>query len=131
MNKNILFDTDIVIHLLRKQETTLKTLLTLQQQNCEFYICPVVIAEIYAGAFTKEYLQIEQFFSLCHTLTIDSEIGKIAGLYANQYRKAYNKISLEDYLIAACAKKYQLCVWTNNTKHYPMSDIELFNELEE
>jgi predicted nucleic acid-binding protein len=132
MNKNILFDTDIVIHLLRKQETTLKTLLTLQQQNFEFYICPIVIAEIYAGAFTKEYPQIEQFFSLCHTLTMDSEIGKIAGLYANQYRKAYNKISsLEDYLIAACAKKYQLCIWTNNTKHYPMPDIELFNELEE
>lgn len=128
MNKNILFDTDIVIELLRNNNTTVQTLLTLQQQSYEFYICPIVIAEIYAGAFPKEFSLIEQFFSFCHTLTIDNEIGKIAGLYANQYRKAYNKISLEDYLIAACAKKYQLCLWTNNTKHYPMQDIQLFDE---
>jgi predicted nucleic acid-binding protein len=126
MNKNVLLDTDVIIELLRKQETTIKTLLELQQQNYEFYVCPIVVAEIYAGAFVKEYPLIEQFFSFCHTLSIDNEIGKIAGLYANQYRKAFNKISLEDYLIAACAKKYQLCVWTNNTKHYPMSDIKLF-----
>jgi predicted nucleic acid-binding protein len=128
MTKNILLDIDVVIHLLRKQEATVKTLLAFQQQNCEFYICPVVVAEIYAGAFAKEYSDIEQFFSFCHTLTIDSEIGKIAGLYANQFRKAYNKISLEDYLIAACAKKYQLCLWTNNAKHYPMQDIQLVKE---
>ncbi len=128
MSKNILLDTDIVIHLLRKQEITVRNLLTLRQQGCEFYICPIVAAEIYAGAFAKEYSQIEQFFSYCHVLTIDNEIGKIAGLYVNQYRKAYNKISLEDYLIAACAKKYQLCLWTNNLKHYPMQDIQFINQ---
>jgi len=128
MIKNILLDTDVVIHLLRKQAAMVKTLLVLQQQHCGFYICPIVVAEIYAGAFVKEYADIEQFFSYCHTLTIDSEIGKIAGLYANQFRKAYNKISLEDYLIAACAKKYQLCLWTNNAKHYPMQDIQLVKE---
>lgn len=127
MSKSILFDTDVVIELLRKQDTTVQMLLSLQQQNCEFYLCPVVVAEIYAGAFSKEFSIIEQFFSFCHTLTIDDEIGKIAGLYANQYRKAYSKISLEDYLIAACAKKYQLCLWTNNVKYYPMQDIQLFN----
>lgn len=108
MNKNILLDTDIVIDLLRKHETTVNILLTLQQQNYAFYTCPIIIAEVYAGAFAKEYPLVEQFFSFFHTLALDSEIGKIAGLYANQYRKAYNKISLEDYLIAACVKKYQL-----------------------
>lgn len=123
MSKNILLDTDIVINLLRKQEIAVNHLLTLKGQGYQFYICPIVTAEIYAGAFFKEHSQIEQFFSYCHTLTIDNEVGKIAGLYANQYRKAYNKISLEDYLIAACAKKYQLYLWTNNVKHYPMQDI--------
>lgn len=45
MSKNILLDTDIVIHLLRKQEITVKYLLALKQQGCEFYICPVVTAQ--------------------------------------------------------------------------------------
>ncbi|NOQ34678.1 MAG: PIN domain-containing protein [Methylococcaceae bacterium] len=130
MVKAILLDTDIVINVLRKKAETIDTLLNLKQQKYRIYVCPVVIAEIYAGAFAKEYEQIATFFSYCQCLTIDESIGKIAGLYANQYRKAYNKISLEDYLIAACAKKYQLSLWTNNKKHYPMQDIQLFETYE-
>ena len=42
-----------------------------------------------------------------------------------QYRKAYNKISLEDYLIASCATINSLYLWTNNKKHYPMNEIHL------
>ena len=128
MIKSILLDTDIVINILRKKEITIQTLLNLKQQQYQLYVCPIIIAEIYAGAFTKEYQQIEQFFSYCNCVEINQEIGKIAGLYANQYRGAFNKISLEDYLIAACAKKYQLLLWTNNKKHYPMQDIQLFVE---
>jgi predicted nucleic acid-binding protein len=57
------------------------------------------------------------------------EICKFTGIqvgnYANVYKKAYNKISLEDYLIAANAKVNSMKLWTNNKKHYPMEDIEL------
>lgn len=128
MIKSVLLDTDVVIHLLRKQENSVKTLLALKQRDASFYVCPIVVAEIYVGAFAKEYTQIETFLSFCISLSIDDEVGKIAGLYANQYRKSHHKISLEDYLIAACANKYRLCLWTNNRKHYPMTDIQLFEE---
>jgi len=56
---------------------------------------------------------------------INAEIGFIAGKYANKYSKAFNKISLEDYLIAATVKFYNLYLWTYNKKHYPMKDITL------
>jgi predicted nucleic acid-binding protein len=128
MNKSVILDTDIVIELLRKQNETVQILLELQDKGCEFYLCPVVVAEVYAGAFSREYLVIERFFSHCRQLTINDETGKIAGLYASQYRKAFHKISLEDYLIAACARQYQLCLWTRNKKHYPMQDIQLVEE---
>lgn len=124
----VLLDTDVVIHLLRKQESSVKTLLVLKQKGVSIYVCPIVVAEIYAGAFAKEFTQIETFLSFCGSLAIDDEVGKIAGLYANQYRKSHHKISLEDYLIAACANKYRLSLWTNNKKHYPMQDIQLFEE---
>lgn len=35
---------------------------------------------------------------------------------------------MEDFLIAACAKKFQLYLWTYNAKHYPMQDIQLIKE---
>lgn len=108
----VLLDTDVVIHLLRKQPNEIKTLLVLRQVGALVYVCPIVVAEFYAGAFAKEYLQIETFLSFCVSLAIDDEVGKIAGLYANQYRKSHHKNSLEDYLIAACAHKYRVSLWT-------------------
>ncbi len=128
MDNPVLLDTDVVTHLLRKREDCVNTLLKLKRHGALLYVCPIVVAEIYAGAFTAEYRQIERFLSFCHSLAIDDEVGKIAGLYANQYRKSHHKISLEDYLIAACANRYRLQLWTNNKKHYPMQDIQLFEE---
>jgi len=68
---------------------------------------------------------IEHFFHKLNHLDITEEMGVEAGNYANQFKKAYHKISLEDYLIAACAKSSGYLLWTNNVKHYPMKDIML------
>jgi len=62
-------------------------------------------------------------FSYFKTLEINEQIGIISGQYANQFRKAFQGISLEDYLIAGTAKYYGLILWTYNRKHYPMKDI--------
>jgi len=64
-------------------------------------------------------------FSFFEIINIDAQIGFIAGKYANKYSKAFNKISLEDYLIAATVRVYNLVLWTYNKKHYPMKDITL------
>ena len=122
MNK-IFLDTDVVINLLKKKSETLEKLNFFS--DAQFFISPIVVAEIYAGARQKELAEIEEFFLYLTILDITDSIGKIAGNYANFYKKAYNKISLEDYLIAATVKEYKLKLWTYNKKHYPMQDIEL------
>ena len=118
---NILLDTDVVINILKKKEETLAIIDSFGE--CEFYISPIVIAEIYAGARPKETAQIEQLFSYFKIVDINSEIGHITGKYANEFRKAFNGISLEDFMIAAAAKHYHLALWTYNKKHYPMRDL--------
>jgi len=47
----------------------------------------------------------------------------LTGKYANEFRKAFNGISLEDFMIAGTAKHYNLALWTYNKKHYPMRDL--------
>lgn len=123
--QQILFDTDVVIHLLRQSGETMQQFQALRQQSSIFFVSPVVIAEIYAGAFKKEFEAIEVFFSLCQFAPISAEIAKQAGLYAMQYKKAFHKISLEDYLLAATAKVNGYTLWTCNIKHVPMNDIKL------
>ncbi len=124
--KQVLLDTDIVIHLLKKQPEIVARFLELLEAKTEFLVSPVVVAEVYAGAFASEHGKIEAFFNLCVRISTDCDIGRTAGLYASHHRKAFQGISLEDYLLAATASAHRCPLWTGNRKHYPMSDIELF-----
>jgi predicted nucleic acid-binding protein len=122
----IVLDTDIVIWLLRNNQLYTHTFIEAQRKGDLFLLSPIVSAEIYAGAFQKEYKTIEQLFSFFEPLVLDNNTGKMAGEYANTYRKSHHTISLEGYLLAATAKKEKAMLWTGNRKHYPMSDIEFY-----
>ncbi len=126
MMRKVLLDTDVTIWLLKKQENYVQSFIDAHKQGYEFLLSPIVSAEIYTGAFKHEYRTIEQFFSLLTPLTLDIETGQLAGEYANKYSKAYNRISLEDYLLAATAMQEKAWIWTDNQKHYPMQDIGFF-----
>lgn len=117
----VLLDSDVVINILKQKSETLEKLNALGE--CDLYICPIVIAEVYAGARPKETEQIEELFSYFKSLEINDEIAVLTGKYASEFRKAFQGISLEDYMIAATAKHYGLQLWTYNLKHYPMRDL--------
>ena len=127
MPDRLLLDTDIVIHLLKKQSQTVACFLDLLEAKTVFLLSPIVVAEIYAGAFQREHKEIETLFSLCKRINIDAATGQQAGHYAHRYRKSHQGISLEDFLLAASARQSRSPLWTNNRKHYPMDDIVLFN----
>lgn len=124
--ERLVLDTNIVIDLLRKKSATVEQFLALLANQTRFLICPIIVAEIYVGAFTSEYKDIEALFDLCLRVDLNHDIGRMAGLYANQYGKAFQDIALEDYLLAATARFHRCPLWTHNRKHYPMDDIELF-----
>ena len=124
--EHIVLDTDIVIHVLKKQATILKRFINLYESGVTFLISPIVVAEIYAGAFVEEHRQVEAFFGLCQKLQLDHGTARMAGIYANRFCKAWQGISMEDFLLAATAKMNHCPLWTGNLKHYPMDDIELF-----
>lgn len=99
--------------------------IAMHEHGVQFYLSPIVVAEIFAGALKKEYADIEAFFSLCTVLTLDNKTAKQAGLLANGYRKAHSGISLEGYILAATALQLNCPLWTQNIKHYPMTELSL------
>jgi len=127
MPDRLVLDTDIVIHLLKKQPQTVARFIELLEAQTVFLLSPVVVAEIYAGAFQREHKEIDTLFNICKRIDIDRTTGQQAGHYAHRYRKAHQGISLEDYLLAASAKQNRCPLWTGNRKHYPMDDIALFD----
>lgn len=124
--ERLVLDTNIVIDLLKKMPAVVDRFLVLLEAQTQFLICPIVVAEVYAGAFKREHKDVEALFDLCQRVDMDTDTGRVAGLYANQYAKSYSGVSLEDYLLAATARAHRCPLWTHNRKHYPMDDIELF-----
>lgn len=124
--EKLLLDTDVLIELLKKSPKFVETFLELRGSNITILLSPVVVAEIYAGAFKREHKDIEAFFDLCEFIELNNDCGRIAGMYANEFGKAFQGISLEDYFLAASARLLGCPLWTLNRKHFPMKDIELF-----
>lgn len=124
--ERLVLDTNIVIDLLKKMPAVVERFLDLVEGKTQFLICPIVVAEVYAGACQREYKDVEALFNLCLRIEMDSDTGRLAGIYANQYAKAYQGIALEDYVLAATARVHRCPLWTHNRKHYPMNDIALF-----
>ena len=123
--ERVVLDTNIVIDLLKNVPAVVDRFLALKEAQTQFLICPIVVAEVYAGAYLREHKDVEALFDLCQRIDMDAGIGRIAGLYANQYGKAFSGIGLEDYVLAATAKAHRCPLWTHNRKHYPMDDLEL------
>lgn len=124
--QKMVLDTDVVIDLLKKKPEMVAQFLELVESKTTFLLSPVVVAEIYAGAFEREYKAIEGFFKLCQQVDLDGETGRTAGIYAKRFSKTFQGISLEDFLLAATARAHRCPLWTHNRKHYPMDDVVLF-----
>jgi predicted nucleic acid-binding protein len=54
VHKSVVLDTDIVIHLLRQPVETVNQFTRFHQAGTLFWLSPIVIGEIYVGAFAEE-----------------------------------------------------------------------------
>ena len=125
----IIFDTDIIIWILRGKETIVTDAKRLSEETSgKIYITPVQVAEVYSGMKDKEERKTRELIESFYFLDINKRIGELAGIYLNKYRKSH-QIELADAIIGASAKNYNFKLFTLNTKHYPMlsKDDLLFN----
>lgn len=117
-DRGILLDSDIIIWLLR-DNVKVKGHLKELYQNTILYTTPITVAEIWAGARKNETDIINELFKSIEVLSINKEIGRIAGEWMHKYQKSHS-VELADSLIGACTLFYELKLWTMNIKHYPM-----------
>ena len=116
----IIFDTDIIIWILRGKETIVADAKRLSEETSgKIYITPIQVAEVYSGMKDKEERKTRELIESFYFLDINKRIGELAGIYINKYRKSH-KIELADAIIGATARNYNFKLFTLNTKHYPM-----------
>jgi predicted nucleic acid-binding protein len=119
-----LFDTNILIdHLKGKAEAT-----DLLQDSIRAGILPacsvITRIELLSGMRPEEEKSLERFLAAFEIIDVTDSIARSAGMYLNRYRKSHG-INMADAIIAASARHTDARLYTLNTKHYPMNDIEV------
>ena len=120
---NALLDTDILIDHLRGVSEAKDLLMELAATGTPA-ISVITVAEIEAGTRDPEREQVENLLSSLPGLPIDVAIARKAGHYRTQYAKTHG-VLLPDALIAATAAMHGCKLYTLNSKHYPMDDINV------
>ena len=112
----VLVDTCILIDCLRRNRNALEFLVRLPDKPL---LSVVSVTEIYAGFRVGEELLIAELLNSFAILTVEIEIGELAGRYLHRYRPSHG-IDVPDALIAATAREHGLTLAPLNTKHFPM-----------
>jgi len=118
--KNIVLDTDILIHFLRGREEARDFLSSLLDE-ATLYCSVITVAEIFAGMREHERKKTEELLDSFNLIEITKEIAEKAGRYKNRIKS--QTLELDDCLIAASAHSIGAILATGNIKHYPMTDI--------
>jgi len=84
------------------------------------------ITEIYAGMRPHEEKPTRAFMRSLLFFAITKEIAAAAGLLKAQYAKRGKAISFQDASIAAVCIAYGCTLVTENTKDFPMPELQLY-----
>jgi predicted nucleic acid-binding protein len=119
----LLLDTSVILDHLNDRNDRSELLGKLLDAGHSLACCSINITEVYAGlrpgeeAHTKEFLGALEFFP------ITPAIAERAGLLRRDWKQKGHTLSVTDVTIAAVALGYNLPLLTDNTRHFPMPEI--------
>lgn len=120
----VLFDTDILIDILRGREAIRTFLLDLTHHSVP--CCSVIsVAELYAGMRPEEKHATDVLLDGLVIIPIVREVAEVAGRFKSRVKS--RRLELADCLIAATAFVEGATLATGNTKDYPMPEITVLN----
>jgi predicted nucleic acid-binding protein len=120
-------DTTALIDFSKGFEPSKSNLLQLIDQRATLAVCCVSVAEFFTGLTESEIAEWKAFFSKLPYWDISPAAAIQAGIWRGQFAARGLQLSTTDALIAAVAWQHQAIVITNNTKHYPMPEVQLLS----
>jgi predicted nucleic acid-binding protein len=116
----ILFDTDVLIDLLRGKEHTQVQVLN-AIPGAQLFCSVITVGEIYAVMLLHEKTETERLLNALQKIPVSEDIARLAG----ELRSRHKSIELLDCIIAATAMSFDAELLTKNIKHYPMKGLRL------
>ena len=120
-----LLDTSALIDFAKGYEPAHATLVQLVEAGDELGVCPVNLAEFYAGLEPSQYPLWDEFFAALGYWPISPGSARQAGVWRYSYARQGTPLSTADTLIAAVALEQAAVLITGNVKDYPMPELQL------
>jgi len=124
-NRKLVVDSDVLVEILRGNGTVADQLRACLAAGVRVWITPITVAEILAGARSKEAAVTRRLLDGLGCLRIDRAVSDSAGRYIARYGPSHG-VEIADALIAAATRANDCRLWTRNRKHYPMRDLRFF-----
>ena len=122
----LLLDSSLLFDHLNGRYGRSEYLAQLIDQGHVLACCSVNITEVYAGLRAGEEQGTEAFLDTLKYLPVTSAIARQAGLLRRDWRAKGHTLSYTDVTIAAVAIANQSPLLTDNRKHFPMPELNLF-----
>lgn len=120
-----LLDTGVIIDVLNQREIGRLLLGKLLSKGHLLACCLINVTETYAGMRRKEEGQTEALLQRLRYYPVTFAIARLAGLFKRDYSKKGQTLSIGDTIIAAVAIHHGFPLITDNTKDFPMKQLQL------
>ncbi|MGH9532880.1 MAG: type II toxin-antitoxin system VapC family toxin [Terriglobales bacterium] len=120
-----LLDTSVIVDVLNNKRGRRAFIEAKLRQGHLTACCSVNVTEVFAGMFPHEEARTEGFLRSLEYFEVSWEIARQAGLLKNSWARQGITLPLTDATIAAVALANRLVLLTDNTRHFPMPDLQL------
>ena len=120
-----LLDSNVIIDALNEKRNRPLLLRQLLLAGHLLACCSINVTEIYAGMRDKEARHTEALLQSLQYYPITYLVARLAGVFKREYGKKGKTLNIADCTIAAVAIHYDLPLVTDNTRDFPMKELEL------
>lgn len=121
-----LLDTSVIIDTLNGKRNRVLLLMELVQQGHLLACCAINVTEVCAGMRTHEETRTLALLESLQYVPIAWPVARLAGLLKRDYGRKGITLATTDVTIAAVAIHRQIPLLTDNVKHYPMKELNIY-----
>ena len=118
-------DTTTLIGHLRGRQNVVELVSELAAAGHRLGVCPVNIAELYAGITADERARADQLTNNLEYFQVTGDTAKEAGRYRQDSARRGTLLSTTDALLAATAAAEDAILVTANAKDFPMEGVRV------
>jgi predicted nucleic acid-binding protein len=122
-----LLDTSVIVDTLSGRRGRRELLAGLLRQGNILTCCTVNIIEVYTGTRPHEERATDEFLGSLGYLEVTWPIARRAGRLRYEWARKGRTLSLADATIAAVVLAHGFTLMTDNVRHFPMPELQMFS----